>query len=101
MITQNRILFAIGMLVVLMPFLGFPSPYESFFTAAAGVAIIILAFMYARNKRLHEIHHEPPKVEVTTTEVFVESRPRFASDDEVEVTDLASIRDRSRHIRTF
>jgi hypothetical protein len=100
MITQNRILFAIGILVVLMPFLGFPSPYESFFTATAGVAIIILAFMYARNKRLQEIH-EPPKIEVTATEVFVESRPRFASDDEEEVTDLASIRDRSRHLRTF
>ncbi len=101
MITQNRILFVIGILVLLIPFLGFPSSYESFFTAAAGVAVIVLAFMYARNKRLREIQ-QPPKIE-THTEVFVESRPRFASDDEneEEFTDLRSIKDRARNIKTF
>ncbi len=98
MITQNRILFLIGLLILLVPFLGFPSRYESFFLSVAGLSVIVLAFMYARNKRLNEI--EEPQKPVKSTEVFVESRPRFASDDELVYTDLSSIRDRSNIVKT-
>lgn len=98
MITQNRVLFLIGLITLLIPLLGFPSVYESFATGAAGVAVIILAFRYARNKRLNEIR-EVPRVE-QKTEVFIESRPRFASDDEV-FTDISSIRERARTVKSF
>lgn len=99
MITQNRILFLIGLLILLVPFFGFPSKYESIFLMVAGLSVIILAFIYARNKRLNEI--EMPTKPIKSSEVFVESRPRFASDDEEPYTDLASIKDRSNIVKTF
>ncbi len=74
MITRNRILFIIGIWNVLLPFLGFPSSFRTFFIIVSGLAVILLAFLYARDKRVAEIHNAGPKREVVT-EGYAENRP--------------------------
>lgn len=74
MITRNRILFIIGIWTVFLPFLGFPSSYKTFFIIASGLAVIFLAFLYARDKRLMQIRDESPRREVVTEE-YAENQP--------------------------
>ena len=74
MITRNRILFILGIWNVLLPFLGFPGSFRTFFIIVSGLATILLAFLYARDKRVSEIRSGGPKREVVT-EVYAENRP--------------------------
>jgi hypothetical protein len=84
MITRNRILFAVGLLTVLLPFLGFPSSFEMFFTIAAGLIVSVFAFMYARDKRMQDgpvysshnhSSHTHSHAEGHSTGSFAERRP--------------------------
>lgn len=38
--------------MLLTPFLGFPSSFKNFSVSACGVFVILLAFIYARDKRM-------------------------------------------------
>lgn len=76
MLTKNRILLILGVWIALIPFLGFPSSYKSFFIIASGLFVVLLAFLHAREKRriersLFEMSHRKE----TVTEVFAERRP--------------------------
>ena len=49
---KNRIIIALGLLVVLLPLLGFPRLWESFFQVATGLSIILLSVWTSIDKRL-------------------------------------------------
>lgn len=55
MITKNRILLLLGILIALVPFLGFPSSYENVFQAVFGIFVAAMAFLYARDKHLEAV----------------------------------------------
>lgn len=76
MLTKNRILLILGIWIVLIPFLGFPSSYESVFIIGSGLFVVLLAFLHAREKRRiqRSLFEMSPRKE-TVTEVYAESRP--------------------------
>ena len=74
MITRNRILFGLGLLIVLLPFLGFPSSYESVFSIIFGLAVVFLAFLYARDKRMAHGQMDD-KTPNPTSGVYVQNKP--------------------------
>ncbi len=103
MITRNRILFVLGVWVLLIPFLGFPSPYKSFFMIVSGLAIIVLAFLYARDKRMVESTDTAATKREVVTEVYSESYPIFTKPEmttEERYTNLEEIRRQSAGTRT-
>lgn len=51
MITRHRLLFLLGLWIVLIPFLGFPTNYKSFFVIVSGLFVALIAFTSARAKR--------------------------------------------------
>lgn len=107
MITRNRILLALGVAIVLLPFSGFPGSYETFFSVVFGLAVVFLAFLYARDKRMIEPSGKDPRPELMT-EVYVQNQPaRSASkseddsdDGEDKFTDIDAIKEHSRKIKT-
>lgn len=82
-----------------MPFLGFPSSYEFFFTIATGLAVVVLAFLYARGKRVDRIEEQYTKREVIT-EVYSQKRPIFSIPMQEDFTDIDAIRSHSKTLRT-
>ncbi len=110
MITRNRILFALGLWIVLVPFLGFPTPYKSVFMIVSGLAVIVLAFLYARDRRMSEMPSAKNAAQVSqtkpvvasSTKVFEESYPVFTKSESARerYMDLEAIRNRSSAMRT-
>ncbi|MDO8471283.1 MAG: hypothetical protein Q7S49_01610 [bacterium] len=49
---KNRIIIALGLLVALLPLLGFPRLWESFFQVVTGLSIILLSVWTSIDKRL-------------------------------------------------
>ena len=49
---KNRIIVALGVLIALLPILGFPRVWESFFQVAVGLSIILLSVWATIDKRL-------------------------------------------------
>jgi hypothetical protein len=49
---KSRIILALGCLIALLPILGFPHAWESFFQIFAGFGIVLLSVMIAVDKRL-------------------------------------------------
>ena len=49
---KNRIIVIIGVIVALLPVLGFPRLWESFFQVLAGVSIVLLSVWATIDKRL-------------------------------------------------
>lgn len=108
MITRNRILFAVGIWTVLLPFLGFPSSFEMFFTIGSGLIVSVLAFLYARDKRMSDTHAHPHE---NSAGSFAERRPDIQASvppinpaqsyqslpSEDRYTDLKSIISRSKN----
>ncbi len=76
MITKHRILFLIGILIVLIPVLGFPTTYENVFFTLAGLAVAFIAFRLAREKRLGSSAAAPSQVPAPTR---LGRRPRMSS----------------------
>jgi len=50
--SKSRIIIVIGLLVALLPILGFPYLWESFFQVAAGLSIVLLSIWAGIDKRL-------------------------------------------------
>lgn len=116
MITKNRILFILGLWIVLVPFLGFPTLYKNIFTLTAGIIAVVLAFLYAREKRLSaDFAQTQTSSQVSFSEkrndkknnapvdVYSESYPVFTSLDEDEedlYVDTRDTRNRSRNVGT-
>ncbi len=49
---KSRIILALGFLIALLPVLGFPHAWESFFEVAAGLGIVLLSVLISVDKRL-------------------------------------------------
>ena len=49
---KNRIIITLGALIALLPLLGFPHTWESFFQVITGLAIILLSVWVTIDKRL-------------------------------------------------
>ena len=49
---KNKIIIVLGFLVALLPLLGFPRAWESFFQVVAGFAIVLLFTWSSIDKRL-------------------------------------------------
>ena len=49
---KSRIIVALGALIALMPILGFPHSWESFFQIVAGLAIVLLSVWSTIDKKL-------------------------------------------------
>ena len=49
---KNRIIVVFGLLVALLPILGFPRSWESFFQVAVGLSIVLLSVWASIDKRL-------------------------------------------------
>lgn len=49
---KNRIILVIGFFIALLPVLGFPHAWESFFQVVGGLGIVLLSVMISIDKRL-------------------------------------------------
>lgn len=49
---KSRIILVIGFLIALLPILGFPHAWESFFQIVGGLGIVLLSVLIAIDKRL-------------------------------------------------
>ncbi|HAU66010.1 MAG: hypothetical protein A2544_02245 [Candidatus Zambryskibacteria bacterium RIFOXYD2_FULL_43_10] len=49
---KNRIIVTLGLIIALLPILGFPRLWESFFQVVAGLSIILLSIWTTIDKRL-------------------------------------------------
>ncbi len=49
---KNKIILAVGFFIALLPFLGFPSSWDSFFEFAGGFSIVLLSVLISVDKRL-------------------------------------------------
>jgi len=49
---KNRIIVALGVVIALLPVLGFPRLWESFFQVATGLSIVLLSIWSNIDKRL-------------------------------------------------
>jgi hypothetical protein len=49
--SKNRIVLTIGILLIILPFLGFPSRYENFFVIILGLGLIVLSVSNSIKRR--------------------------------------------------
>jgi hypothetical protein len=49
---KNRIILVLGILIALLPVLGFPGPWEAFFQVLAGLSIVVLSVWSTIDKKL-------------------------------------------------
>lgn len=49
---KNKIILAVGFFIALLPFLGFPSSWDSFFEFVGGFSIVLLSVLISIDKRL-------------------------------------------------
>jgi len=49
---KNKIILTIGFFIALLPFLGFPSGWDSFFQFVGGFSIVLLSVLISIDKRL-------------------------------------------------
>lgn len=78
MLTKNRILLILGIWITLIPFSGFPRPYNSFLITGSGLLVVILAFLLAREKRhIQKYFSEMVPSKKAVTEVYAESHPMW------------------------
>ncbi len=49
---KNRIIIILGVLIALLPLLGFPRSWEAFFQIAAGLSIVLFSVWSTIDKRL-------------------------------------------------
>jgi len=49
--SKNKIVFTIGILLIILPLTGFPPAWKSFFILAMGLTLIVLSFMVAAKRR--------------------------------------------------
>lgn len=49
---KNKIILTIGFIIALLPLLGFPHSWESFFEVVGGLSIVLLSVLISVDKRL-------------------------------------------------
>lgn len=76
MITKRRLLFFIGILIVLNSILfGLPFVYESFLNIILGLSVIVIAFLSGGKKSSAHHHHKHTHERERADDVFVQSSP--------------------------
>ncbi|MFA6430428.1 MAG: hypothetical protein WC229_01890 [Candidatus Paceibacterota bacterium] len=73
-------IFVLGILVMLMPFSGFPFGWKDAIYKICGLAIIVLSLLI--RKELHEVLRSLHNNEVIKADTFTESIPQEKSGDE-------------------
>lgn len=74
--------FFLGVFILIIPFLGFPSAWKMFFTVASGILLILLSIKIAIPKKTSRYKTHREKV----TPVFVENTPIiYPRNDTIEV----------------
>ncbi len=53
--SKNKILLIISLVLVVLPFIGFPKNIEDIVTVALGVILLVLALLYVRSARMGHI----------------------------------------------
>ena len=49
--SKNKIVFFIGVVLLIMPFLGFPPSWKSFISIVFGITLVVLSFSAAAKRR--------------------------------------------------
>jgi hypothetical protein len=68
--TKQQLILIIGIVVLLLPFIGFPSDWKSVLMFICGITLVTV-YVYMRKERREKQHDEADQV---ITEVFVENR---------------------------
>jgi len=81
---KNKIILTIGFFIALLPFLGFPSGWDSFFQFAGGFSIVFLSVLISIDKRLSlksklEKRQIRKRVLITNTEKYPEENMQQTS----------------------
>lgn len=66
---HNKYILAIGIITILMPFLGFPSTWRTIYYVLAGLCLVIIAV----NTHIQERTNDTVERHEVVTEVFVET----------------------------
>lgn len=74
MFTKNRTILILGIFIALMPFLGFPYPYEEGLYIVTGLSVATLSYLLARHKRVNRKSsiRKSQKKEIVDSIPFVE-----------------------------
>ena len=72
MITKNRLILILGVWIALVPSLGFPTSYESFFVTVSGLAVALVAFLLARDRYRAQIQ---TPMQTSPNDVYKEGGP--------------------------
>lgn len=75
---KNRKTFFIGIFVFIIPFLGFPSSWKTFFTIIAGLSLMVVSIKINLPKKTSL---KRPRRKEKVTQVFVESSPALKVED--------------------
>ncbi|OHA99712.1 MAG: hypothetical protein A3E93_00785 [Candidatus Zambryskibacteria bacterium RIFCSPHIGHO2_12_FULL_43_12b] len=97
--SKNKIVFFIGVVLLIMPFLGFPPGWKSFIAIVFGITLIFLSFSAAAKRRAsarrtrrikqQEVHNEHINVAPNVTilqDVFEETKPSETIDKDIPPT---------------
>ena len=81
MITKRRILFLIGILIVLNSILfGLSFVYESFLNIILGLSVIVITFLFG-GKKSSAHHHKHMRKREQAGDVFAENNPKDGRDE--------------------
>jgi hypothetical protein len=80
---KSRIILVIGFFIALLPILGFPHAWESFFQVVGGLGIVLLSVMIAVDKRLTQKVKAERRMKRrrARAEVVVETPPPINNED--------------------
>ncbi len=53
---KPRLLFLLGIFLIILPILGFPSPWKNFFIVLIGVLLVFNSYMMRRNYKKNTWH---------------------------------------------
>ncbi len=67
--SKNHCVLIVGLWITVLPFLGFPSNIKTLFVIVGGIAIVLLAFLMARDKRRNPLLNKRS----SATDVYVEN----------------------------
>ncbi|MFZ2484763.1 MAG: hypothetical protein WAX80_01985 [Minisyncoccia bacterium] len=82
---KNRIIIVLGVLVALLPLVGFPRLWESFFQVATGVAIVLVSVWSTIDKRLTLKAKAQKRQLHKQREVEIQSQAETVTDTENQV----------------
>jgi len=64
--SKNKLLFVVSILLVVLPFIGFPKKWEDIITVVSGFVLLILTYFFVRASRMGNVSEK-----ISRTESFV------------------------------